>query len=80
MTSPATHHETVRFLDQTSWFGLDKQARHVFCQGTMPAVDFDHHILMESPSQLCLSPDGHGGIVSALDSSGLLQSMQDDGV
>lgn len=80
MTSPATHDETVEFLNAQNWFGVPAEGRHVFCQGTMPAVNFDNQILMETPSRLCLSPDGHGGIVSALASSGLLESMRESGV
>lgn len=80
MTSPTTHNETVAFLDDADWFGVPREARHVFCQGTLPAVDFNNHILMAGPSQLCLSPDGHGGILPALVSSGLLDSMQQTGI
>lgn len=80
MTSPTTHHETTRFLNEADWFGIPSEARHVFCQGTLPAVDFKNQILMAGPSQLSLSPDGHGGILPALVSSGLLETMQRRGV
>ena len=80
MTSPATHEETVCFLQQHDWFGISPHARHVFCQGTMPVVDFANRVLMQSRSRLCLGPDGHGGIIPALQSSGLLEAMARSGV
>ncbi len=80
MTSPATHAATVSYLDAADWFGVSADCRHVFCQGTMPAVDPDGRILLESKSRLCLSPDGHGGVVSALSQDRLLDSMHSEGV
>lgn len=74
MTSPATHAETIEYFEQTDNLGLAENQLHVFCQGTMPAVDKSTgRVLMESKHQLALSPDGHGGTVSALAASGCLQ-------
>jgi UDP-N-acetylglucosamine/UDP-N-acetylgalactosamine diphosphorylase len=47
----------------------------------MPAIDATHgRILMESPGQLALSPDGHGGIVAALARCGALAMAKQRGV
>ena len=80
MASPTTHDASVAFLDEFDWFGIPHSARHVFCQGTMPVVALDRRILMESPSQICFSPDGHGGVLPALSRSGLLDVMQQSGI
>ncbi len=80
MTSPSTHSATVSYLDDADWFGVSANCRHVFCQGTMPAVDPDGRVLLESKSRVCLGPDGHGGVVSALSRDGLFASMQKEGV
>ena len=37
-------------------------------------------VLMADQSTPCLSPDGHGGMVTALESSGLLQQLAADGI
>ncbi|MDR1270184.1 MAG: UTP--glucose-1-phosphate uridylyltransferase, partial [Planctomycetaceae bacterium] len=67
MTSPATHHETVRFLEQKNYFGLRKEDVFIFCQGTMPAVSLETgKVLLDSQSSLVLSPDGHGGMLAAI--------------
>jgi len=81
MTSPATHDETVRFLEEHDRFGLDEADLFVFCQGTMPAVDIETgKLLLAEKDRLFLSPDGHGGTVAALQSSGAIQDMKTRGI
>jgi UDP-N-acetylglucosamine/UDP-N-acetylgalactosamine diphosphorylase len=67
MTSPATHTETVDFLNENKYFGMNPDDVFVFCQGTMPAVDLTTgKILLSEKSSLALSPDGHGGMLKAI--------------
>ncbi|MDZ4658289.1 MAG: UTP--glucose-1-phosphate uridylyltransferase [Bythopirellula sp.] len=81
MTSPATHEETVRFLQENKNFGLADADLVVFCQGTMPAISIDSgKLLLAEKGQLFLSPDGHGGTVGALGASGALNHMRERGV
>ena len=81
MTSPATHHETVDFFDKHDRFGLRKEDLAVFCQGVMPAVESaTGKLLLQDKASLCLSPDGHGGLLAALDRAHLFQAMRTRGV
>ena len=81
MTSSATHDETTAFFDEQGFFGLAQETVHFFEQGSMPAVDAaTGRLLMKDRASLCLSPDGHGGLVTALKSSGLLDQMAAIGV
>ena len=81
MTSPATHDDTVAFLAEHDRFGLPEQDLHVFCQGTMPAVDAaSGKVLLDGPDQIALSPDGHGGMLAALKGSGGLDDIQARGI
>jgi UDP-N-acetylglucosamine/UDP-N-acetylgalactosamine diphosphorylase len=81
MTSPATHQETVAFLEQHQRFGLAADDLHIFCQGTMPAVDATSgEILLTEKHEIALSPDGHGGLVAALAKSGAMGQMQSRGI
>lgn len=76
MTSDATHQETLQFLQKHDYFGLGARTVHLFQQGSFPALEAaTGRILMSSPYELALSPDGHGGLVSALSSSGLIDLM-----
>jgi UDP-N-acetylglucosamine/UDP-N-acetylgalactosamine diphosphorylase len=76
MTSPATHDETIAYLESQRRFGLTSEDLHVFCQGQMPAVDAANgQVLLEEKGRLALSPDGHGGMLAALVRSGGLADM-----
>lgn len=76
MTSPATHDETVQFLDAHDWFGYPEACRAIFCQGTMPAVDAENgQLLITDAGTLFQAPDGHGGMLAALARSGRLDAL-----
>jgi UDP-N-acetylglucosamine/UDP-N-acetylgalactosamine diphosphorylase len=77
MTSPVTHDEQVEFLAKHQRFGLPVDDLVLFCQGTMPAVDTaTGKLLLAEQDSLFLSPDGHGGTVAALASSGAIDDMR----
>jgi len=81
MTSPATDAETRQFFAEHAYFGLPKEEVFFFCQGTMPALDLaTGKLLLEAPGRLFLSPDGHGGVLMALNKSGLLEYLRQRGI
>jgi UDP-N-acetylglucosamine/UDP-N-acetylgalactosamine diphosphorylase len=81
MTSPATDAETRSFFAERAYFGLPKEEVFFFCQGTMPALDLaTGKLLLEAPGRLFLSPDGHGGVLTALRKSGLLEQLRRRGI
>jgi UDP-N-acetylglucosamine/UDP-N-acetylgalactosamine diphosphorylase len=81
MTSPATHAETVEFFKKHGFFGLAEGEVHFFQQGTMPALDHaTGQLLFEAPGRLFLSPNGHGGTLTALTDSGLLDQLRGHGI
>lgn len=81
MTSDATHDETVAFFESREYFSLPKTSIAFFKQGSLPALDAaTGKLLLSSPASLALSPDGHGGLVMALQHAGLLNRMQQDGI
>ena len=81
MTSAATHDTTIEFFEQQDFFGLAPDTVFFFQQGSMPAVDaVTGKALMSDKASLCLSPDGHGGLVTALRASGLLKQLADAGI
>lgn len=81
MTSPATHEETEQFFAEQRYFGLAEENVSFFCQGTMPALDLETgKLLMEGPGRLFTSPNGHGGTLTALADSGLLDQLRAHGI
>jgi len=81
MTSEATHKPTVAFFEANRYFGLNEEDVFFFQQASLPAVEPDSsRILLESIDRVATSPDGHGGMLRALQRSGLLGVMKDRGI
>ena len=81
LTSPQNDAATREFFAEHGHFGLAPESVRFVVQGTLPAVDReDGSILLEAPDRLALSPDGHGGLLSALRASGALDEMAAAGV
>jgi UDP-N-acetylglucosamine/UDP-N-acetylgalactosamine diphosphorylase len=80
MTSPANDADTQAFFRDNNHFGLAPGQVSFLVQGTMPSVDLEGRILLEAPDRLALNPDGHGGSLRALRSSGCLEEMRSRGI
>jgi UDP-N-acetylglucosamine/UDP-N-acetylgalactosamine diphosphorylase len=80
MTSPATDGETRAFFTEHGRFGLDEEQLRFLVQGMLPSLDADGRALLAGPGLLLESPDGHGGVLEALDRSGELGRLERDGV
>jgi UDP-N-acetylglucosamine/UDP-N-acetylgalactosamine diphosphorylase len=80
MTSKLNHEETIKFFEGHEYFRLDKDQVHFFSQGLMPALSPDGKILMETMSQISMTPDGHGGALRALVKSGSVAFMEEQGI
>jgi UDP-N-acetylglucosamine/UDP-N-acetylgalactosamine diphosphorylase len=81
MTSPATDLATRQHFQEQANYGLPAGDLQVFCQGTMPAVDAETgQLLLSGPGELFLSPDGHGGMLQALEVSGCLSDARERGI
>ncbi|MBX9678413.1 MAG: UTP--glucose-1-phosphate uridylyltransferase [Gemmataceae bacterium] len=79
MTSPATDMETRAYFRDHQAFGL--QDVRIFQQGTMPALDLETgRLLLEAPGKLFLSPNGHGGTLTGLAESKLIEALKRAGV
>jgi UDP-N-acetylglucosamine/UDP-N-acetylgalactosamine diphosphorylase len=80
MTSDATHADTVAFFEQHTYFGLARDDVYFFRQGSLPAVGPDGRILMAEKHRISAGPDGHGGILRALQRAGMLDVIRDRGI
>ncbi|ONK64051.1 uncharacterized protein A4U43_C07F21590 [Asparagus officinalis] len=80
MTSPFTDDATRKFFESHKYFGLEPEQITFFQQGTIPCISRDGRFIMETPYKVAKSPDGNGGLYSALKSSKLLEDMARRGV
>lgn len=80
MTSPANHDDTLGSFEENNYYGLDPKNIMHFPQGMMPCVDTSGKILMNSTSTIARSPDGHGGSLRAVYTSGAIEDMLRRGI
>jgi UDP-N-acetylglucosamine pyrophosphorylase len=72
MTSQANDAQTRAFFAEHGHFGLDSADVFFFSQAMMPAMDTSGRLLLSGPGELFLAPNGHGGVLVALRTSGAL--------
>lgn len=75
MTSETNSSMTQDFFQSHRFFGLDPQQVCFFTQGMLPVVDLQGNLLMDSKSNIVMSPNGHGGAIIALREKGILDDM-----
>jgi len=81
MTSPENDAPTRAFFEQHGYFGLTPANVMMFPQAMMPAIDMHTaKVLMADVGKIALSPNGHGGSLKALYSSGALADMRKRGI
>ncbi len=80
MTSTLNHNDTVKFFSDNDYFGLGKENVFCFKQRMVPSVDNDYKLILAEKNQLALNPDGHGGCLWAICSSGALADMKKRGI
>jgi UDP-N-acetylglucosamine/UDP-N-acetylgalactosamine diphosphorylase len=81
MTSPVNDAETRAFFVDNNCFGLPRTNIFMFPQGTLPSVDAQTgKILLADKHLIAVNPDGHGGAIRALRSSGAIEDMRARGV
>jgi len=79
-TSSTTDAATRAFFERQNCFGLDRGKLHFACQASLPALDDDGKMILASSDRVFTSPDGHGGAVEVLETSGILERWEDLGI
>jgi len=80
MTSQTNDAATRAFFEENSYFGLCPERVLFFTQGMWPALDLEGRILLETPGRIFMSPDGHGGTLTALRDRGMFADMDRRGL
>lgn len=84
MTSPVNDAATRAFFKDNQYFGLAGENVMFFPQAMMPAISMvgadTGKVLMDGKGQIALSPNGHGGSLKALYTSGAIADMKKRGI
>lgn len=80
MTSTDNHEETMAFFEQENYFCLNKNDVYFFKQNMIPSLDDKGNLVLSDKNRLFRNPDGHGGSITALQSSGVLKILKKRGI
>ncbi|MEI7901785.1 MAG: UDPGP type 1 family protein [bacterium] len=80
MTSDVNDVATRAHFEDHNYFGLDRNDVTFFVQGMWPALDEQGRIILDQPGHIFMSPDGHGGTLTALEKEGCLADMDRRGI
>jgi UDP-N-acetylglucosamine/UDP-N-acetylgalactosamine diphosphorylase len=80
MTSRANHDETVSCFRENNFFGIRPEDVYVFPQNMIPSIDSRGKLILETKKSIFKNPDGHGGSLTALYTSGVLEEMKKRGI
>lgn len=80
LTSPVNDEATQAHFQQNDFWGCSPDDVIFIQQGTLPAISGEGKLLLSGPDRLAVSPDGHGGSLTALRHSGALDDMARRGV
>lgn len=81
MTSPINDADTRRFITDNNCFGLTRKNIFMFPQGVMPTLSADGgKLLLAEKHEIAVHPDGHGGAIKALRTSGAIEDMAGRGI
>ena len=75
MTSHINDAPTRAFFAENDNFGLAADRVLFFRQRMWPALSKDGKFLLDSKSNIFMSPDGHGGTITALQQTGMFDDM-----
>lgn len=80
MTSQANHDETVAYFADMNFFGLDPSDIRIFPQNMIPSLDSEGKLMLADKNHIFKNPDGHGGSLTALATSGALDWLLERGI
>jgi UDP-N-acetylglucosamine/UDP-N-acetylgalactosamine diphosphorylase len=80
MTSEVNHDETAEYFIENKNFGLETDDVIMFRQNMIPSLDLNCRLILSSKNSLFKNPDGHGGSLTALRTSGTLDILKARGI
>ena len=80
MTGPQNYDATEEYFRANKWFGLGRDTVRMFVQGSVPSFSPEGLLLMAPDGGLLFNPNGHGGVIDGLRSSGALAEVRAKGV
>jgi UDP-N-acetylglucosamine/UDP-N-acetylgalactosamine diphosphorylase len=80
MTSPQNDVATRAFFKENHNFGLAEEQLFFYCQGELPFLNYQGHLMLLNESVIAKGPDGNGASLEHLVLSGIWETWQRQGI
>lgn len=80
MTSPLNDRETKEYFKENNYFGLSEEQVDFYCQSTLPFLDYNGSLFLETDTLLAQGPDGNGDSLKNFYLSGIWNKWQKLGI
>lgn len=80
MTSPANDTATKNYFESKDFFGYPKDKIKFFVQNTLPIIDVDTNVILETPYSIKSGSNGNGDVFKAFSSAGFIDELEQNNI
>jgi len=80
MTSPLNHQAIAKYVAHEDGCGLKQEQLILFPQKMLPLLDEQGNWFLEKPGQICMGPNGNGGVFNLLMTLGIFEKWKKAGI
>ena len=80
MTSPTNDKATKDYFEAKDYFGYPKEKVRFFMQNTLPIIDIDAKVILETPYSIKTGSNGNGDIFKAFAASGFIDELEHNNI
>ena len=80
MTSPANDTATKNYFESKDFFGYPKDKIKFFVQNTLPIIDIDTNVILETPYSIKSGSNGNGDVFNAFASAGFIDELEQNNI
>ena len=80
MTSPTNDKATKDYFEAKNFFGYPKEKVKFFMQDTLPIIDINAKVILETPYSIKTGSNGNGDVFRAFASSGFINELEDNNI
>lgn len=80
MTSPTNDKATKDYFEAKDYFGYSKQKVNFFIQSTLPIIDVNANVILETPYSIKTGSNGNGDVFKSFASSGFIDELETNNI
>lgn len=80
MTSPINNSQTMDFFEENNYFGYSKTNVKFFVQNTLPIIDTNAKVILDTPYSIRTGPNGNGDIFKSFCDAGYWKDLKNNDI